>query len=145
MSLPQTLIERPSVKAVHYLSSILNDDMWIACYNKDEDVDSCMSLARTQKFVKALLKSGCKFKANYKKSVYDKTGICRSYGDGLQGIPSAIRGLLCQGVMTDIDIVNCFPNILVNICETHDKPCTQRTCARSQFGNQMWSSFLVRW
>ena len=123
MTLPTHLIERPNMKAVHYLQSILNDDMWLECYNKDEDIDNNMSLARTQKYIKSLLKSGGKFKATYKKSIYDKKGICRSYGDGIQGIPSAIRGLLCDGIMTDIDVVNCFPSILVNICDKHDIPC----------------------
>jgi len=123
MTLPTHLIERPNMKAVHYLQSILNDDMWLECYSKDEDIDNNMSLARTQKYIKALLKSGGKFKATYKKSIYDKKGICRSYGDGIQGIPSAIRGLLCDGIMTDIDVVNCFPSILVNICDKHDIPC----------------------
>jgi len=123
MTLPTHLIERPNMKAVHYLQSILNDDMWLECYSKDEDIDNNMSLARTQKYIKSLLKSGGKFKATYKKSIYDKKGICRSYGDGIQGIPSAIRGLLCDGIMTDIDVVNCFPSILVNICDKHDIPC----------------------
>ena len=123
MPLPTNLTEKVNVKAVNYLLTVLDDDMWIHAYSQDEDVDKKMSLARTQKYLKAVAKSNGMFKATYKKSIYDKKGLCRSYGDGIQGVPSAIRGVLCDGLMTDVDIVNCFPNILSHICEKHNIPC----------------------
>ena len=72
MTLPTHLIERPNMKAVHYLQSILNNDMWLECYSKDEDIDNNMSLARTQKYIKALLKSGGKLKQLIRKAYMTK-------------------------------------------------------------------------
>ena len=111
------------MKAVQYLLTVLDADMWIQSYSADEDLERRMSLERTLKYLKAIVKNGGKFKTTYKKSIYDIKGLFRSYGDGIQGMPSAIRGLLCNGLMTDIDVVNCFPNILMNICEKNEIPC----------------------
>ena len=44
-------------------------------------------------------------------------------GNGMQGIPRHFRGLLCQGITTDIDLANAHPNILLYICTKHNITC----------------------
>jgi hypothetical protein len=39
---------------------------------------------------------------------------------GLQGMPREIRGAICSEFYSDIDIVNCGPTILLNICSKND-------------------------
>lgn len=42
---------------------------------------------------------------------------------GLQGMQKAVRGVLCEGVISDLDIVNCHPIILSWICNKFDISC----------------------
>jgi len=66
----------------------------------------------------------------------DGTGITRTYQfaagknfgrqfdhSGLQGMQKCVRGVLCDGVISDLDIVNCHPNILSWICKQNDISC----------------------
>ena len=55
----------------------------------------------------------------YKK---DEFGLLRDYGDGIKSLPTTFRGLICKD-MTDVDMVNCHPILLFNLCEKHDIPC----------------------
>ena len=59
-------------------------------------------------------------KVLYKKK--DKLNLLRDYGSGIQSLPTAFRGLVCRD-MQDVDIKNCHPTILYNLCERHDIPC----------------------
>jgi hypothetical protein len=52
----------------------------------------------------------------------DSAGILRDYGEGVQNMPTKFRGLICKH-MTDVDMVNCHPVILLNLCEKHKIPC----------------------
>jgi len=48
----------------------------------------------------------------------------RLFGDNtIQSCKRNVRGFLCEGITTDIDIDNCHPNLLLKICETHDIEC----------------------
>ena len=85
---------------------------------------------------------GRKFDVEYKKvraflaGQLDGTGITRKYqfaagkdfgrqfdNSGLQGMQKHVRGVLCDGIISDLDIVNCHPHILSWICERHDILC----------------------
>ena len=44
---------------------------------------------------------------------------------GLQNVWRAFRGALCKGLMTDIDMKNCHPVILLWLCETHKIACSK--------------------
>jgi hypothetical protein len=52
----------------------------------------------------------------------DKFGILRDYGQGIQGLPSKFRGLICKN-MIDVDMVNAHPTIVLNLCKKHNVPC----------------------
>ena len=48
----------------------------------------------------------------------------RMYGEkSLQCCPREVRGFLCDGISTDIDIVNAHPVLLLNICNKHSIEC----------------------
>ena len=83
-----------------------------------------------------------KFEVEYKKATdylkgqLDGTGITRTYTfadgkkfgrqfdhSGLQGMQKDVRGVLCDGIISDLDIVNCHPNILSWICKQNDIHC----------------------
>ena len=44
-------------------------------------------------------------------------------GTGLQRIWKQFRGLLCNGIYTDFDMINAHPTILTYICKKHNIPC----------------------
>lgn len=49
----------------------------------------------------------------------------RLYGqNSIQGIKKEIRGFLTEGITTDIDIVNCHPVILLELCLKHEFECS---------------------
>ena len=102
---PVTLEERVNLEAAKYLMS-MSKAWW-----KDKDV------LRTDK--------GRKFDIEYKKvkaflaGQLDGTGITRKYqfaagkdfgrqfdNSGLQGMQKHVRGVLCDGIISDLDIVN---------------------------------------
>ena len=41
---------------------------------------------------------------------------------GLQGMQKDVRGVLCNGIISDLDIVNCHPIILAWVCKEHQLP-----------------------
>ena len=43
---------------------------------------------------------------------------------GIQNVSRAVRGALCKGCMTDIDIKNAHPSILLYVCDLHGIPCS---------------------
>ena len=42
---------------------------------------------------------------------------------GLQGMQKCVRGVLCDGLISDLDIVNCHPMILAWMCEINSIDC----------------------
>ena len=54
-----------------------------------------------------------------------KNGIGRLYsvGGSLQGMHRTVRHTIGRDIYTDIDIVNCHPVILVQLCEKWGYPC----------------------
>ena len=47
----------------------------------------------------------------------------RIYAAGLQGLKKCFRGVLCTGLMTDIDMANAHPTLLLFICDTLGIDC----------------------
>ena len=115
-----TLDERVNLEAVKYLMSM--PKAWWRKYLKTD--------------------KGRKFDVEYNKvrefllGQLDGTGITRTYTfadgkkfgrqfdhSGLQGMQKDVRGVLCDGIISDLDIVNCHPNILSWICKQNDIHC----------------------
>lgn len=49
----------------------------------------------------------------------------RLYGDktSIQNVPRFIRGFICDGITTDVDMKNCHPSILYQICKQYEYEC----------------------
>jgi hypothetical protein len=82
----------------------------------------------------------CKFMVdnNYTKKTYYTTPnkkYGRQYAKGLsiQSIPRTVRGLLCDGVMHDYDMVNCAPSLLLSLCKKYNYSCY---CLQSYVDNR---------
>lgn len=62
---------------------------------------------------------------NYVKYSYlDKRNNGRLFGkDSIQGLKREIRAFLCDGITTDIDMVNAHPSILLQLCKKYNYHC----------------------
>jgi len=54
----------------------------------------------------------------------NKIGRHFSKTPSLQGISRAIRHTICKDTLKDIDIVNCHPELLIQICKSYDITCS---------------------
>lgn len=115
-----SFVERVNRQAVNYL--LLKISQTFLDANCDVNDEEKISLSHAKNILQNFKNDGT-YTVKYKKSKLDSKQLFRSYGDGIQGLPTAFRGLLCSGLMTDIDMVNAYPTILLNICKQKDIPC----------------------
>jgi len=114
------LEERVDLRAVKYLNS-MPKAWWKKIIYCDQKIKFEVEYAKVKSFLHGQL---------------DGSGVCREYHyannstfgrlfdqSGLQGMQRAIRGVLCRNVMSDLDIINCHPNILYYICKKNDISC----------------------
>jgi len=117
-------IENVNLRPLHWLYTQLSTEM-TALY---ADPDEVANFTFIKKIIQSFIKGRGSIKVNYKRSQYDVDGIFRLYSSGgLQQIPSKFRGILCNGLSTDIDIVNCHPVIALNLCRQHNIECPYLT------------------
>ena len=129
------LIERPNMKAVHFLNSITFEKFRQDCIDdavktgdkkpKETDMKTWYNLQK--QFCKTNIKTKGITKRIYSYSQTTPAGLGgRLFGGGsIQGIWSVYRGLLMKGIGTDIDMSNCHPVILLYICKKHGLKCTE--------------------
>lgn len=127
------LIERPNLRAVHYLNSIKYEDFSADCKAnalrtgdkppKKEDIKVWFSQLR--KFCNTTLKTKGHTKRIYTHSANTPAGLGGRLfcGNSLQGIWGVYRGLLMRGIATDIDMVNAHPTIARYACKRHSIDC----------------------
>ena len=117
---PVVLSERVNLEAVKYLMS-MPKAWWKSVLSTDKDRKFDVEYNKVREFLKGQL---------------DGTGITRTYKfadgkdfgrqfdhSGLQGMQKSVRGVLCDGIISDLDIVNCHPMILAWMCKEHQIPC----------------------
>lgn len=130
------LIEKPCLKAVHYLNSITYSEFKNDCITEstnsgskkptDKDMKTWFSIL--QQFCKTNIKTKGTTKRIYSYSLNTKDaekGGRLFSGGSMQGIWSVYRGLLMRDRGTDIDEVNCHPVILRYICRLHGINCAE--------------------
>jgi len=115
-------IEKVDVRSVKWILTKLSNEFVASNSSKIDDCNFTYIKRILQKFDK---QQGCN-KVLYKKSNLDTNKILRDYGEGIQGLPSSFRGLICKN-MFDIDIVNCHIKIIENICKKHNITCNYLT------------------
>lgn len=117
-------VETVNLRSVNWLNTQLSTEM-VALY---ADPDELVNFTYIKKILQSFIKGRGSIKTTYKRSQYDHDGIFRLYSSGgLQQIPSKFRGILCNGLSTDVDMVNCHPMIALNLCKKHAIECPYLT------------------
>ena len=120
------LQERVNQKVAHWLTTLTVDDL--RKYNPSSPTHHCKT---DQDFERGLTKLKV-----FLASIVGKPGVQRTYrfargkdfgrlfcAKGLQSVWRAFRGALCKGLMTDIDMKNCHPAILLWLCDKFEIDC----------------------
>lgn len=123
------LIERPDMRAVHYLHSIpyatfkkdVIDEEIAKGKSKPADKDIRVWFDNLQSFCKTNIKTKGHTKRIYAYSMNTPAGLGGRLfcGNSMQGIWGRYRGLLMRGRGTDIDMKNAHPTILAYVCRKH--------------------------
>jgi hypothetical protein len=117
-----SFLECVDLRSAEYLHSQLTADADYLKNNVMDGEEERFVLHHVKNTLEKFIKGEGEFKSTYKKSEQDTPKQFRWYGNGIQGIPTKFRGLLCKG-MTDIDMVNAYPSIIYNLCIKHNIPC----------------------
>ena len=122
------LIERLSVERIKHLNAMKYAEFKpyakASCKNEED---------RKKQFdmLKSFCQTNIKCRGEVKRiySYTEKTPLevgGRLYcGNSLQSIPKKIRGFLCEGITTDVDMKNCHPKILRYLCYLHNIRCPE--------------------
>ena len=127
-ALPSSVVLKECVnqKVAHYLFTLKADDL--KKYNpsskhhcKTED-DFKAALNKLHVFLRVCMgkEDGVQRTYRYARGKDFGRMFC---SEGLQNVWRAFRGALCKGLMTDIDMKNCHPVILLWLCETYEIDC----------------------
>lgn len=114
------LEERINKKRASYLLDTYTFEQFYSTWEGTK-VDAKKEHAKIIKYLSAKVKD----ENNYVKYNYTKGRTNgRLFGDNtIQSCKRNIRGFLCEGLTTDIDMDNAHPNILMKVCETYDIEC----------------------
>ncbi len=112
--------ERIDKKKASYLLDTYTFDQFYTAWEGTK-TDAKKEYAKLVKYLEAKVKDENNYvKYNYTKG--RKNG--RLFGDNtIQSCKRNVRGFLCEGITTDIDLDNCHPNLLMKVCETHSIEC----------------------
>ena len=127
------LVERPNLRATHFLNSILFDTFRDECVRDANinqlpvptDTDILTWFNQLKTFCNGTIKTNGNIKRIYSYSLNTPVGLGGRLfcGGSLQSIWSPYRSLLMRDVGTDIDMKNAHPVILSYICKKHDIKC----------------------
>ena len=130
------LIEQTDLRRIHFLNTFtLSDIKKYYPRAKNDDVRK-VELNKLKNFCNCNIKTHGKTTRiySYSTSTYDFYSDkdyeyeSRLYcGNSIQSLSCAIRGFLCNGLMTDIDMKNAHPVILLYICKLHNIQCPELT------------------
>ena len=74
-------------------------------------------------FVKLAIKHDYKIPQKYQPSKKSPEGRLFVQGSGIQKLPKKVRGILCDGIYKDYDMVNAHPKCLLYICRKENIEC----------------------
>ena len=118
----KTFQERVDVKACEWLLTQLSIDTFND-HLTDEDKHNQVNFTATKKILNEYKNNRGSLKTKYSKSPKDIHRNLRDYGRGIQSVPCVFRGLICRNIMTDVDMKNCHPTILHQLCLKHNVVC----------------------
>jgi len=115
--------ERVDVNACEWLLSQMSATDFHDQLTEGDKENNQVTFAAAKKILNSFKKHKGVLKTKYTKSIKDIHHNGRDYGRGIQCIPCVYRGLICRNTMTDVDMKNCHPTILHQLCLKHDVPC----------------------
>tara|TARA_R100000951_G_scaffold5297_1_gene5805 strand:- start:2187 stop:4562 length:2376 start_codon:yes stop_codon:yes gene_type:complete len=89
-------------------------------YDNKEEYTKVMNYCKAYKGDLELGRSG--LKQNYYQ-LKGEFGRLQAGRPSIQRLFNGVRGMLCEGKMIDVDISNCHPQILYNLCKKYDIEC----------------------
>jgi REP element-mobilizing transposase RayT len=122
-----TLNERVNNAMVNYLYTEFTFDVYKEHHSKRNDLtgekadDIKAEYKRFKTLLRKYIDSPDNLSVEYTHSIGKDFG--RLFSKGIQGLSKKYRGALMGDLVTDIDMVNCHPNILHMICERNDIDC----------------------
>jgi len=118
----KTFQERVDVRACEWLLTQLSIDTFND-HLTEEDKNNQVNFTATKKILNEYKNNRGILKTKYSKSPKDIHRNLRDYGRGIQSVPCVFRGLICRNTMTDVDMKNCHPTILHQLCLKHNVVC----------------------
>tara|TARA_R100000541_G_scaffold3640_1_gene10911 strand:- start:1109 stop:3265 length:2157 start_codon:yes stop_codon:yes gene_type:complete len=121
-----TINETVNEKAAAYIKDAfgVEDLMIIRDFKTKKDAKEALNTIKN--YVVDMLKDNCSQDVVYDYPK-DRTDGRKYSKFAIQGITREIRGLLCEGITTDIDQVNSHPVILKYLCDYHNINCRELT------------------
>lgn len=114
------LEERVNNKKVSYLLEEYSFDKFLADYTGTQK-DAKADYNKLIKYLNSKISGEDFVRYNYIKGRTD--GRLFGEGNSIQGLPKNVRGFICEGLTTDIDMINAHPTILKKLCEEHNIEC----------------------
>jgi len=124
-----TFIDEINPKYAKKLAYI-NFEQFLSFYDEceisenNEEQDKHIQYKLLISYCKTMLKNNCKMPINYKYAKNKESG--RIFVDGALGIQriwNKFRGILCEGINIDFDMVNAHPTLLLYICKQNQITC----------------------
>lgn len=113
--------ERVDLRAVRWLLEQFNEDFMHLNIPVEEQERFKYQFGNIKKILLHYDKYNGINKTVYVKSDKDPKNILRDYASlSIQGLPTYFRSLICKDLMTDIDMVNCHPVIILNLCKKYN-------------------------
>jgi len=120
------LTERPNIDVCRKMNKLsfsqfenLFKKALYKCDDDGEEIDLRADYTKTKNYCKSVIQNNGIHKVNYKYVNGKDFGRLQSKEPSLQRIFNPFRGLLCDGIMFDLDMNNAHPKILIKLCQKH--------------------------
>lgn len=118
----RTFVENVDLRNLHWLNTQLTPEL----VTIHADPDEFHYYTNVKRALQSFVKHHGSVQRKYKPSEFDKKDMFRLYSDGIQRLPAIFASFLMPN-HTDIDMVNCHPTIMLNLCKLHNIECTYLT------------------
>ncbi len=120
----ETLIEKVNLSRAVKLSNInyiqFRDLFNLSTTKRHDDYDIMGEYTKLKNYCKCIVKSKNNHKVRYDYAKGKKCGRLQSQDPSIQRLYNGFRGLLCNGIMWDLDMVNSHLILILNLCKEHN-------------------------
>ncbi len=120
------LYERLPLAKINFLNQMAFDEFKRHCSSScKNEAERKIEYEKMKNFCKAHIKAKCEIRRIYSYTLKTPNEVGgRLYsGTSIQGLNKQLRGFLCQGIMTDIDMKNAHPTIARYLCKLNNIDC----------------------